>query len=109
MDFNLIRTFVVLARVGNLTRAADQLHLSQPALSLQVKKLHEQLGVVLFERTPRGMRLTPAGEQLLPAAERALGEVDRVAAQRFLFAESGRSRGPITGGDTAGPAAQSQA
>src|SRR3989338_5068891 len=72
MDFNLIRTFVTLAREGNLTRAAQRLHLSQPALSLQLKKLHEQLGLVLFERTPRGMRLTRAGEQLLPAAQRAL-------------------------------------
>jgi DNA-binding transcriptional LysR family regulator len=72
MDFNLIRTFVTLAREGNLTRTAQRLHLSQPALSLQLKKLHEQLGLVLFERTPRGMRLTRAGEQLLPAAQRAL-------------------------------------
>lgn len=72
MDFNLIRTFVTLAREGNLTRTAQRLHLTQPALSLQLKKLHEQLGLVLFERTPRGMRLTRAGEQLLPAAQRAL-------------------------------------
>ncbi len=72
MDFNLIRSFVTLAREGNLTRSAQRLHLSQPALSLQLKKLHEQLGLVLFERTPRGMRLTRAGEQLLPAAQRAL-------------------------------------
>ena len=72
MDFNLIRSFVTLAREGNLTRTAQRLHLTQPALSLQLKKLHEQLGLVLFERTPRGMRLTRAGEQLLPAAQRAL-------------------------------------
>lgn len=72
MDFNLLRSFVTLAREGNLTRTAQRLHLSQPALSLQLKKLHEQLGLVLFERTPRGMRLTRAGEQLLPAAQRAL-------------------------------------
>ena len=83
MDFNLIRTFVTLAREGNLTRTAQRLHLSQPALSLQLKKLHEQLGLVLFERTPRGMRLTRAGEQLLPAAQRALeaaSELDSLAA-----------------------------
>ena len=72
MGLILIRTFVTLAREGNLTRTAQRLHLTQPALSLQLKKLHEQLGVVLFERTPRGMRLTRAGEQLLPAAQRAL-------------------------------------
>lgn len=83
MDYALIRSFVTLAREGNLTRAAERLHLSQPALSLQLKKLHEQLGLVLFERTPRGMRLTAAGEQLLPAAQRALaavGELEGLAA-----------------------------
>ncbi len=83
MDYNLIRSFVTLAREGNLTRSAERLHLSQPALSLQLKKLHEQLGVVLFERTPRGMRLTSAGEQLLPIAQRALeaaGELESLAA-----------------------------
>jgi DNA-binding transcriptional LysR family regulator len=83
MDFNLIRTFVTLAREGNLTRTAQRLHLTQPALSLQLKKLHEQLGLLLFERTPRGMRLTRAGEQLLPAAQRALDaatELDSLAA-----------------------------
>lgn len=72
MEFNLLKSFVTLAREGNLTRTAERLNLSQPALSLQLKKLHEQLGLVLFERTPRGMRLTRAGEQLLPAAQRAL-------------------------------------
>ena len=75
MDHTAIRTFVTIAREGSLTRAAERLHISQPALSLQLKKLQEETGLTLFERTARGMRLTPAGERLLPAAERALEAV----------------------------------
>lgn len=72
MDYSGLRAFVMVAQEGNLTRAADRLCLTQPALSLQLKKLQETLDVTLFERLPRGMRLTQAGRQLLPAAERVL-------------------------------------
>lgn len=72
MDYSALRAFVTVAREGNLTRAAERLFLTQPALSLQIKKLQGGLDLVLFERTSRGMRLTDAGRKLLPAAERAL-------------------------------------
>jgi DNA-binding transcriptional LysR family regulator len=72
MDYSGLRAFVMVAQEGNLTRAADRLCVTQPALSLQLKKLQESLDVTLFERLPRGMRLTQAGRQLLPAAERVL-------------------------------------
>ena len=75
MDYTRLRAFVTVAREGNLTRAAERLFLSQPALSLQLKRLQESLGVTLFERMPRGMRLTEAGRTLLPAAERSLNAV----------------------------------
>ena len=75
MDYSGLRAFVTVAREGNLTRAAERLFLTQPALSLQIKKLQGALDLVLFERTPRGMRLTDAGRKLLPAAERALAAV----------------------------------
>ncbi len=75
MDHSTLRAFVTVAREGNLTRAAEALFLTQPALSLQIKKLQGELDLVLFERTPRGMRLTEAGRKLLPAAERALAAV----------------------------------
>lgn len=91
MDYPSLRAFVTVARTGNLTRAAERLHLTQPALSLQVKKLQEALDVVLFERTPRGMRLTEAGRKLLPAAERALGAVTE-----FTAAATGL-KGQVTG------------
>jgi len=83
MDLTLLRAFVTVAREGNLTRAAVLLHVSQPAVSLQVKNLQETLGVALFSRTSHGLILTRDGETLLPHAERALtaaSEVQRVAA-----------------------------
>lgn len=75
MDHTAIRVFVTVAREGSLTRAAERMHMTQPALSLQVKKLQDEIGLSLFERTPRGMRLTDAGRRLLPSAERALQAV----------------------------------
>ena len=83
MDLTLLRAFVTVARVGNLTRAAAQLHLTQPAVSLQIKNLQEALDVALFVRTPHGLALTRDGQALLPHAERALaaaGDVERAAA-----------------------------
>jgi len=83
MDLTLLRAFVTVAREGNLTRAAVLLHVSQPAVSLQIKNLQETLGVALFSRTSHGLILTRDGETLLPHAERALtaaSEVQRVAA-----------------------------
>lgn len=74
---------MTVARVGNLTRAAAQLHLTQPAVSLQIKNLQEALDVALFVRTPHGLALTRDGQALLPHAERALaaaGDVERAAA-----------------------------
>lgn len=75
MNFAELRAFVMVAQEGNLTRAAERLCLTQPTLSLQLKKLQESIGTKLFERYPRGMHLTPAGRQLLPAAERVLAAV----------------------------------
>ncbi len=70
MDLQKLRAFVAVARAGNVTRAAKQLSLSQPALSKQLAELEEALSAVLFDRLPRGMRLTAAGEVLLRHAER---------------------------------------
>ncbi|MCP3727044.1 LysR family transcriptional regulator [Paraburkholderia sp. CNPSo 3272] len=83
MDLTLLRAFVTVAREGNLTRAATHLHLTQPAVSLQIKHLQEGLGVALFTRTSHGLALTRDGQALLPHAERALaaaGDVQRAAA-----------------------------
>jgi len=94
MDLTLLRAFVTVAREGNLTRAAVQLHLTQPAVSLQIKHLQETLGVTLFTRTSHGLSLTRDGQALLPHAERALaaaGDVQR-AAQSLRQEVRGRLR-----------------
>jgi DNA-binding transcriptional LysR family regulator len=67
-----LRGFVVVAEVGILTRAAERLHISQPALSAQVKALEDELGVALFDRTPSGMELTVGGRRLLAEAGKVL-------------------------------------
>lgn len=72
MDLTQLRAFVTVAREGNLTRAAARLHLTQPAVSLQIKSLQQSLDVPLFSRSAAGMQLTPEGAKLLPLAERVL-------------------------------------
>ncbi len=94
MDLTLLRSFVVVAREGNLTRAAVRLHVSQPAVSLQLKNLQETLGVSLFSRSSHGLILTRDGEALLPYAERALNAASEVtrAAAALRHEVSGRLR-----------------
>ncbi len=85
MELYLLRSFVTVAREGHLTRAANRLHTSQPAVSSHIRSLEEELDLVLFERTPRGMRLTAAGRELLARAESVLaGVADIEAAARRL-------------------------
>ena len=66
MDLRQIRYFIVVAQEGNISRAAERLHISQPALSRQMHALEDQLGVRLIERHGRGIRMTLAAEELLP-------------------------------------------
>ncbi len=72
MEIYQLKSFVVIAREQNLTRAAEALHLSQSALSSQLKQLEGELGVGLFKRTTRGMTLTDRGRALLPHAQQVL-------------------------------------
>jgi len=60
----LARAFVAVAASGSFTRAADALHITQPALTVQIKQLEQSLNVPLFERTTRSVALTPAGRKL---------------------------------------------
>jgi DNA-binding transcriptional LysR family regulator len=62
MDTGHLANFLVLAQLGNMTRAAEKLHVTQPALSGQVKRLESELGTPLFHRQGRGLALTAAGE-----------------------------------------------
>lgn len=75
MELYQLRSFATVAELGHLTRAAERLHVSQPALSAQIRALEETLGVTLFERGSSGMSLTAAGRQILPAAREVLAKV----------------------------------
>src|SRR5512134_3153621 len=86
-----LRTVVALAETGHFGHAADRCHVTQPALSAQLKKLEENLGVRLFERTSRRVRPTAAGERVVARARVILGELNA------LTDEAVGDRSPLTG------------
>jgi DNA-binding transcriptional LysR family regulator len=73
-----LREFIAVAEAGSITRAAQELFVAQPALSLQIRRLESELGVALFSRLPRGVELTEEGAELLEPARRAVRAVDAV-------------------------------
>jgi DNA-binding transcriptional LysR family regulator len=91
MELYQLRTFLAVADEANLTRAAERVHTSAPAVSAQVKALEEELGVRLFDRTSRGMALTAAGERVAAEARRTL------AAAQGLRATAAELRGAAVG------------
>src|ERR1700733_1080308 len=82
MDVTLtqIRAFLTVSRFQSFTRAAALLHISQPALTVQIRQLEESLGLRLFDRDTRHVQLTPSGRDLLPTLRRLLSEFEGVAA-----------------------------
>lgn len=76
MDITQLITLVHVAELGSLSKAADRLHIVQPALSRQIRMLEEELGAPLFERHGRGMAITPVGEEVLDHAVKILAELD---------------------------------
>jgi DNA-binding transcriptional LysR family regulator len=83
VSLSQIRYFVAVAEEGNVGRAARRLHVAQPPVSRQIRALEDEIGTLLFERTPRGMTLLPPGRVFLDHARKILAAVDRavVAAQ----------------------------
>lgn len=81
MDFKQLKALVTVAEAGSVTKAAELLHLVQPAVTRQIRTLEHELGVPLFERTRQGMRPTDAGAVLIERARRALHELDRARAE----------------------------
>lgn len=81
LDLRLVRYFTVVAEQLHFGRAAAALHLAQPSLSRQIRRLEEQLGARLLDRTPQGTRLTAAGEAFLPDARALLRAAARAAAR----------------------------
>jgi DNA-binding transcriptional LysR family regulator len=92
MEFKHLRTFLVVAEELHFGRAARRLNLAQPAVSLQVKALEEELGAPLFVRTSRSVVLTPAGVHVLAEARGILGRTEKLAAdvRRLATGEAGR-------------------
>jgi LysR family transcriptional activator of glutamate synthase operon len=93
MELRQLRYLVALAEERNFTRAAEREHIAQPALSQQVRRLEQETGLALVERTTRRVALTEAGELLLVRARRILAELD--AAQADLQALSGVQTGHV--------------
>ena len=91
MELYQLRSFVAIAEVGQLTRAAEKLHISQPALSAQLKALEDELELTLFERTSNGMELTAAGKQMLEEADKIL------SAAQALHNEARALKGEVAG------------
>ena len=77
MDLKQLNYFLCLAREGNMTRAARQLNIVQPALSMQIAKLEKTFAKQLFDRAAHGVSLTPAGDALVLLAATIVKEVDR--------------------------------
>ncbi len=81
LDVTTLRSFVAVAESGGVTRAAGFLHLTQSAVSMQLKRLEEMLGLELLDRSGRTISLTPSGEQLLGYARRMVALNDEVIAR----------------------------
>lgn len=90
MDLRHLRGFVTIVETGGFLRAADRVHLSQPALSRQIHALETELGVRLFDRIGRRVRLTSEGEDLLTLSRRLLTDAESLG-ERARALKSGRS------------------
>jgi LysR family hydrogen peroxide-inducible transcriptional activator len=96
MELHQLRYFCAVARTGAFTRGAEEEGVTQPTLSQQIRKLEASLGVALFERRGRHVRLTQPGVRLLPIAQEVLRHV--VDARQALDCLRGDIRGPLTVG-----------
>ena len=103
MELRQLTYFEAVVRHGGFTRAANALHVAQPAISTQVRRLEKELGVALLARTTRNVALTPAGEHFLSHVHTVLNELDSARIEMSSHAEStgGRVRigaTPVLGG-----------
>ncbi|MGP4050498.1 LysR family transcriptional regulator [Streptomyces sp. 2A115] len=92
MDTRLLRTFTTLARTGNFTATAAELHLAQSTVTVHIRTLEKDLGARLFDRLPRGAKLTDAGRHLITDAEAVLD-----AEARLRATAAGSGGGPVSG------------
>src|SRR6476619_1898044 len=94
MELRHLRYFIAVGEEQHFGRAANRLHVVQPALSRQIRDLERELGFLLFERLPRGVRLTAAGKLLLNDARRILQDVDEAKrrAEQIALGKAGTLR-----------------
>jgi DNA-binding transcriptional LysR family regulator len=99
MELRQLRYFVAVAEELHFRRAAERLHMSQPPLSNQLRRLEEELGCPLMTRSRRRVELTPAGEAFLADSRRVLAELDEAAqtARRIHSGRAGRLRVSFVG------------
>ena len=90
IEFRHLRTIKAIEEAGGLAKAADMLHITQSALSHQIKGLEDQAGVELFVRRSKPMRLSAAGQRLLRTANKILPEIDALQAE-FASLRGGRA------------------
>lgn len=102
MNLNFLKTFVTVVEVGNFSRAANRLHLSQPAVSMQMQSLAQDLGAELFRRSGRRLETTEAGAILYHKAKEILGQWQATVHQ--LDSLSQRLRGRLELGASTTPA-----
>ncbi len=81
IDFELYRIFVAVAKEENITKASEQLNISQPAITKQIKNLENQLSIKLFERKSKGVTLTQYGKDLYEKLRNAIEQLNRIDAQ----------------------------
>ncbi|MFH5227518.1 LysR family transcriptional regulator [Antrihabitans spumae] len=96
MELRQLEYFVAVAEEANFTRAADRVHVAQPGISAQIRKLERELGQELFDRSGRSVRLTDAGKAVMPYVRKALGAV--AGARTAIEDLSGLVRGRIAVG-----------
>jgi len=77
ISLSQLRAFVAVSRYGSFTLAADALHRTQPAITVQIQQLEKALGLPLFDRSTRTLRMTPTGLELAPVLTRLLGQLDQ--------------------------------
>ena len=78
IDFELYRIFVAVAKEENITKASVKLHISQPAVTKQIKNLENQVSLKLFDRKNKGLSLTVEGKELYEKLKNAIEELNRV-------------------------------
>lgn len=91
MEIYQLRTFAIVARLGHITRAAEVLHVTQPAVTAHIKALEQELGIALFDRSHGRITLTKGGELLLPEVEKTLSVFNSI------LTKAKEMKGEVTG------------